>query len=264
MGEYEDGGSDLLRVSQYVDAMEGESALYEYLRELFDADYQPTSLHCMLARLPAILRAHGKPCQLIITTNYDDALERALTEEGEEYDLVWYEAKRRAPACGKFMHRGTNGNVAAIDKPNEYDDLNLDERTVVLKLHGAVNRDDASQDSYVITEDDYIDYLSRNDIARQLPLPLPEMIGDLSLLFLGYSMADWNLRVILNRLWGRAALEAQSWAVQLEIKDAEQNEMVQKLWKDRGEVDLIQMELKEYVDKLDAEIASRAKEAVTG
>jgi hypothetical protein len=265
MGDYEDGGSDLLRVSQYVDAMEGEDVLYEYLRELFDANYEPTSLHRVLARLPAVLRTNGKPCQLIITTNYDDALERALVENGEKYDLVWYEAKRLAPACGKFMHRNPDGNVVAIDKPNEYDDLHLEERTVILKLHGAVNREDASQDSYVITEDDYIDYLSRNDIALQLPIPLPAIIGNSNLLFLGYSMADWNLRVILNRLWGKAALEAQSWAVQLPNQDPEQNEVEQKLWRDRGnDLNLIQMPLKDYVDELDAAITNRAREAVSG
>jgi hypothetical protein len=260
---YPEDDTDLLRVSQYVDAMMGEQALYEYLRQTFNADYPPTSLHQMLARIPATLRAEGVPYQLIITTNYDDALERALDAEHEEYDVVWYEAKP-VQACGKFMHRNPAGDVVAIDKPNEYDDLRLEERTVILKLHGAINRTDASQDSYVITEDDYIDYLSRNDISAQLPLPLPEIIGHANLLFLGYSMRDWNLRVILNRLWGKSALKAQSWAVQREHPDPEQNEIEQKLWEDRGKVDLVQLPLKEYVEKLDAQITSQATEAVTG
>ena len=42
---------DLLRVSQYVDAARGEDELYLYLREVFDADYPPTSLHRLLARV---------------------------------------------------------------------------------------------------------------------------------------------------------------------------------------------------------------------
>ena len=41
---------DLLRVSQYVDADRGEGRLYGYLREVFDAEYRPTSLHRTLAR----------------------------------------------------------------------------------------------------------------------------------------------------------------------------------------------------------------------
>ena len=31
---------------------------------------------------------------------------------------------------------------------------------MILKIHGAVNRADRNADSYVITEDDYIDFLS--------------------------------------------------------------------------------------------------------
>ncbi len=33
-------------------------------------------------------------------------------------------------------------------------------------------------------------------------------------LFLGYEMADWNLRLILNRLWGQRPIAYRSWAVQ--------------------------------------------------
>ena len=52
---------DLLRVSQYVDAVVGERPLYKYLRALFDADYPPTDLHRTLARIPPLLRAQGVP-----------------------------------------------------------------------------------------------------------------------------------------------------------------------------------------------------------
>jgi len=47
------GDADLLRVAQYVDAVLGERALYEYLRNTFDADYPPTALHCFLADVAA-------------------------------------------------------------------------------------------------------------------------------------------------------------------------------------------------------------------
>ena len=53
------GDRDLLRVSQYVDAILGEGQLYRYLHAVFDADYPPTSLHRLLARLPALLRERG-------------------------------------------------------------------------------------------------------------------------------------------------------------------------------------------------------------
>ena len=40
---------------------------------------------------------------------------------------------------------------------------------MILKIHGAVDRVDAERDSYVITEDHYIDYLTRTDISNLMP-----------------------------------------------------------------------------------------------
>src|SRR6266540_2810589 len=56
-------------------------------------------------------------------------------------------------------------------------------------------------ESFVVTEDDYIDYLSRSDVAAAVPVGLAAKLRRSHFLFLGYTMADWNLRVILNRLW---------------------------------------------------------------
>ena len=56
---------DLLRVSQYVDAILGEGQLYRYLHAVFDADYPPSSLHRLFARLPPLLREHDRP-QLLV------------------------------------------------------------------------------------------------------------------------------------------------------------------------------------------------------
>ena len=50
---------DLLRVSQYVDAARGEDELYLYLREVFDSEYSPTSLHRLLARVAKALGEGG-------------------------------------------------------------------------------------------------------------------------------------------------------------------------------------------------------------
>ena len=51
-----------------------------------------------------------------------------------------------------------------IDVPNTYaTELSLDRRTIILKLHGAVDPlPEREWESFVITEDDYIDYLGRS------------------------------------------------------------------------------------------------------
>jgi hypothetical protein len=254
-------GFDLLRVSQYVDAVLGERQLYRYLRAIFDVDYPPNALHAFLARLPALLREQGSPQLLVITTNYDDLVERAFAGRGEAYDVVWYEAKGRNLG-GKFVHRPPGGKPVAIERPNKYTRLSLSERPVVLKLHGAVDRADPSGDSFVITEDHYIDYLSQGDIGAQIPIALRERMVDSHFLFLGYSMRDWNLRVILNRIWGAQELDLKSWAIQREPDDPTARKIEETLWADRGDVELLYVPLREYVAQLAAAILGAEAEPV--
>ena len=105
--------------------------------------------------------------------------------------------------------------------PNQYVDFPIDERgdltqTVILKIHGAVDRNPpATWSSYLITEDHYIDYLSQSELSNLVPAALVSKMIESHFLFLGYSMRDWNLRVLLNRIWGEQPLSYKSWAVQL-------------------------------------------------
>jgi hypothetical protein len=246
---------DLMRVSQYVAVMNGTGPLYDTLHFLFDVDYRLTPLHQFFAILPATLRAKGypHPYQLIVTTNYDDLLERAFEEANEPFDLVCYvaEGKQR----GKFLHRPPGGEARLIEKANEYYDLPLEmhgnraiaKRTVILKIHGAVDRTapDAEQDSYVVTEDHYIDYLTRTDISILLPATLAAKLrSGHHFLFLGYGLRDWNLRVILHRIWGDQKLSYKSWAIQLNP-----DELDREFWMKRNVV-VFDVHLKEYIAAL--------------
>jgi hypothetical protein len=238
---------DLVRVSQYATIMEGSGPLYEQLRGLFDADYPPTTLHQLLAKLPSILRNKGYPAryQLIVTTNYDDVLERAFEAVGEPFDLVSYIAD--GDQRGKFLHRPPGGEARLIEIPNQYLDLSLDQRTVILKIHGAIDRVNSERDSYVITEDHYIDFLTRTDISNLLPITLAVKLRKSHFLFLGYGLRDWNLRVILHRIWGQQKLTYRSWAIQLnpDVVDCE-------FWQKR-DVEILDVPLEQYV----AELAAR-------
>jgi hypothetical protein len=232
--------TDLLRVSQYVAMMMGSGELYDALRHVFDADYEPNLLHQFLARLPAILREREAPAyQLIVTTNYDDALERAFRMVGEPFDLVSYIAE--GDDRGKFLHVLPDGEAYVIHRTNEYDRLSLAERSIILKIHGAVDRANPDRDSYVITEDHYIDYLTRTDITDLVPKTLEAKLRRSHFLFLGYSLQDWNLRVILHRIWGQQKLKFTSWAVQLAPELVEEG-----AWLQRG-VRIINAELGDYI-----------------
>jgi DNA-binding SARP family transcriptional activator len=205
---------DLARVSQYVAMMQGSGPLYDELHSRFEAAVEPGPLHRFLARLPALLREHGAPHQLIVTTNYDLALERAFEEAGEELDIVAYVAT--GTHRGRFWHRPPGEAPRPIDVPNTYaTELSLERRTILLKLHGAVDPlPEREWESFVITEDDYIDYLGHSELTAVVPVALAARLRRSHFLFLGYEMADWNLRLILNRIWGERPVAYRSWAVQ--------------------------------------------------
>jgi hypothetical protein len=263
---------DLLRVSQYFAACLGEADLYERLRALFNTKYPPSSVHRFLATLPARIRELREsqerkvPYQLILTTNYDLALETAFDDEGEEYDVVWYEAKHSEDVPrGKFWHRppGEGVEPQLIMDPSDHKGLSLEERTIILKLHGAVDPDEESRDSFVITEDDYIAYLTGGDISAAIPVKLKARMEQTHFLFLGYSMSDWNLRVILNRIWGARKLGRTSWAVQLRPEDDARAHIEEQLWQKRGEkVVPLYAPLKGYIEELEEALSATTPVAV--
>jgi hypothetical protein len=147
---------------------------------------------------------------------------------------------------GKFRHRAPDGEVQLIERPNEYRGLSLEKRTVILKIHGAVNRAKPEKDSYVITEDHYIDYLTRTDIANLIPVTLAAKLRRSHFLFLGYSLSDWNLRVIIHRIWGEQPLTYNSWAIQLNPDLLEQ-----RFWEKRGEsIEILNVRLEDYISEL--------------
>ena len=238
---------ELVRVSQYASLVEGSGPLYNTLHEIFDADYPPTPLHTFLAAVPQRLRAAGTSNKhlLVMTTNYDDSLERAFNAAGEEFDLVSYVAQ--GEDHGKFRHWPPGEPARVIEEPERYLAVSPERRSVILKIHGLVDRTNPRpRDSYVITEDHYIEYLSWTDLATFLPVKLLEHLTYSHFLFLGYSMRDWNLRAILNRLWSeRDGQTYVSWAIQVDPDRIERES-----WR-RRDVKIYDIPLERYVQRLD-------------
>jgi hypothetical protein len=261
---------DLLRVSQYADLTFGNGPLYRRLHELFDRDDYPIpTLHRFIARLPSRLEERKLPRrhQLIVTTNYDNLLERALHEAGEGFDVVRYLTQGRDR--GRFVHEPSDPQAHdpqrgrhVIRAPRKYDAVSPKKRTVVLKIHGGFDHEDANRDSYVITENDYIDYLTHTSPGELIPAELLDKLINSHFLFLGYAMSDWNLRVLLHRIWALRDLSWASWAIKLRVDAFEA-----KLWASR-DVELREVRLAEYVrdlsdcvdEAIDEMIAEQASE----
>jgi hypothetical protein len=242
---------DLAEIAQYVYVTKGRPDLYRALRQLLTDDCEPGPVHRFLARFPTTLEelGHEKRYQLIVSTNFDTALERAFDDKGEPYDLAVYMAS--GPDKGKFVHFPAEGDPQPISKPNSYTKLPIGleyelERTVIVKIHGAVDRnvsDYGWKENYVITEDHYIDYLSRSPIESLVPVQIIDKLRQSHCLFLGYTVRDWNLRVFLKRIWNRS-LGANSWAV-----EPAPDELEKRLWA-QSNVDLYAANPVDYVDLL--------------
>ena len=92
---------------------------------------------------------------------------------------------------------------------------------MILKIHGAVDRSRA-RPRQLRDHRGPLHRLPDQDRLGQL-LPAELCQPDTShFLFLGYSMQDWNLRVILHRIWGQQPLAYKSWAIQLDPSELEQ------------------------------------------
>lgn len=234
---------NLASVAQYFeDVAAGRIALHEQLRTVFGRRYTPGRIHRYLAAVAAPL--------LVVTTNYDDLLETAFREAGRPFDLVIHTTDRMLGEQLLWWRDQADEPELALAKTL---DIDLERVTVIYKMHGAVDRLVATRDQYVITEDDYVDFLSRLIKQRAFPSIFAEPFQTRHLLFLGYGLRDWNLRVILNRVEKdlRQGAEDQgddirSWAI-----DSAPSPLETRLWQGRG-VEIYGMGIDDFLDGLEA------------
>jgi hypothetical protein len=242
--------------------------LYESLSRVFSGTYNPTPVHEFLAQIPTriaalrtsrremAMRAGEPPPRLedlpsfpiIVTTNYDDLMESAFDERGQEYDLVFFRPSRSLEDVGSFWHRAPDHSQIRIDRANSYPFAFGRERPVVLKIHGTIDRTSSDAQGFVITEDDYIEYLAVQPLETLLPQSLLGQIQTGHLLFMGYSLRDWNCRVFLRRLWSDKTRRRKAWAV-MHFSDANDQELDQSFW-DRNGVRIWPMDLIRYINSV--------------
>jgi DNA-binding SARP family transcriptional activator len=235
---------DLTRVSQYVAVTQGVGPLYDALHSVFSEESEPGPVERFLARIAPVLREHELEQQLVVTTGYGRALERAFDEAGEEVDIVSYVAI--GPDRGRFMHRRPDGSETVVAVPNTYAELSLDQHPIILKVHGDVDvRPERGRESFVVSEDDYIAYLAQTDLANVVPVTLAAKLRRSHLLFFGYPVVEWSLRVFLHRVFGDQPISYRSWAVLPGAKPVQR-----EFWRERG-VDLYDAPLGDYVAELE-------------
>jgi hypothetical protein len=115
---------------------------------------------------------------LVITTNYDSLFEQALRAEGKQPRVSVYKPEPEPT---------TDFRNATAASP------------VIYKLHG----DLAERESLVITDEDYIQFVLRmsdKEPYDPVPLSLKYFLTGWTTLFVGYSLLDYNLRLLFKTL----------------------------------------------------------------
>lgn len=173
---------NLPKVSLVYEVLLNRQSLVDRLRKLLpDAECEPSHLLNVLAVLPF---------ELYITTNYDRLLERALENAGRHPMVVVQTAQ----------------TIEGRDLVDEWAIMSAGQRRpLVYKIHGtfkepvvdAVNGIQRDSSPLIITEDDYIDFLTLlGSKEHGVPKKIGEMLKDSDLLFLGYSLEDWDFRAL--------------------------------------------------------------------
>lgn len=162
---------DLLRVTQYYVMKFDGHIVRERIADLLPTNtIKPSEIHTILASLPF---TH------VLTTNFDNLMERSFAEAGKTSRAISYFSADRPEEI--------NCN-ATVDSP------------LVYKLHGSLE----DPLSMVVTEDDVIDFLA-NLIEKQPPIPreIKNIFEQHTILFIGYGLKDWNIRAMIRGIRGR-------------------------------------------------------------
>ena len=174
-----DDVEDLARVSQFVainfDPTFPKTEVFKALSGAKPPDFRdPDEPHAFFARLHL---------PVYMTTNYDDFLTQALKHQYRE---------PRQEVCR--WNALLKSRPSLLDPSGQYTPSPAN--PLVYHLHGF-----GRSESLVLTEDDYLEFL-QNMVGDEdlFPGRVKEALAQPTLLFVGYRVTDWNLRVLLRGL----------------------------------------------------------------
>ncbi len=198
--------SDVAEIASYFEQQVGRAELDALLWQLIGASQiEPSATHGFLADA-----AELHPL-LILTTNYDQLMEKALHSRLVPFDVLAYVAAQGQGARGKLavIRYGESEprlqSASKLDVPRD--------RTIVFRLSGTA---DGSSNSYAITEEDHLDWImSLRSRESWLPDQIATLLSRRHLLSLGHGARDWSQRALWHTLASRRGGRRTSWAVAL-------------------------------------------------
>lgn len=205
---------DLARVSQFLAVDQDPIFPKEQIRRRFakvaQPDFsKPDEPHALLADLNL---------PIYITTNYDSFMYLALKNRQRD-------PKRELCKWNQLVDLKTHSVFGMEEQKTGYEPTPAN--PLVYHLHGHYD----TPQSMVLTEDDYLNFMVNFSSDQNfLPAAIRGALAGTSLLFIGYSLSDWNFRVLFRGLVGSqaAGLGYTSVAVQLTPSAADNSEKGQR------------------------------------
>ncbi len=222
-------------LSQYLQSIRSPATLYATV-ESFYQNCKPNRLHKALANL--LKKMPVLPFELVVTTNYDDLLEQAFWDAHIAFDVVSYveadQFDKRCFICHSYDQNGNCQSKEITTTRFQY--------PVILKLYGWLKNK-----QIVITEDQHIDYLLSNPFKNLIPTHLKGIIESKSVLFLGYSWNDYDLKHILGQSDLKITSKGQTWF----IYKSKPGSFLEASWGNDKKFHPIENTLDQCVDKLE-------------
>ncbi len=253
----------LSSISDYYQTNIGRDELWDKLKRVLENKEKYTLSHKWVATSACdYIKNKPKDHYLILTTNYDCLMEKALDDLNMNYVTLSICADKHNPKLTKVATKFSRN----IDKdrylerewnktkvPMEFA-FNIEEKVVVIyKIHGSIYPDYKFEDDNIIISDmDYINFISQKS-SQHIPSTVTSLIGQKRFMFLGYSLNDWNIRSILKKIFEKRQSEMKDYAILKSYSEFE------KLYFERNGINICTVELKEFFSKISEMYDERKK-----
>lgn len=144
---------EFLTIPQKYYNSRGHKEYYDIIKQTFDIELEPNFIHDEIFRL--------NPTH-IITTNYDNLIEKAITKKGLFYDVI----------------------------SRDRDVANTKSKNFIIKMHGEIKHE-----NIVLKEEDFINYDNNFKLIETM---VKSIIASNLVVFVGYSIKEFNVKKILS------------------------------------------------------------------